>query len=219
MLFGAVPALGESPWASHHVSRMMTINAHIWQIGQGDVMLFGDSNTEMFWWNYIGACEVINAGFGGATTAELARFAAPLAQAAMPSVVHIMTGTNDIGLDETSEAFADNLGQIVDAFTAVGARIVLWPIPPRTDKSGGYDLLSRDELQAAVGRVAEAKGVDFEEDWGRMLDAGSDGTNPFPPVIGDGVHLHPYAQQLRYQRIMEWLRVDGLACAGSEASS
>lgn len=194
----------------------MTIATNTWTVGQGAILLLGDSNTEMVRPVTIDGCQIINAGFGGARIADIAARAAKLAQLTKPSIVHIMIGTNDARADlkdassedKEVEAAAEaewadmpvNLGKIIDPFTAAGSQVVVWGLPPTGPTFGHLDDFAY--VSKLIEDVAREKNVRIETGWDMEM-IGPDGYAKPGWLIGDDVHLTPNAQQVRVSRIAE----------------
>lgn len=203
-------------YTPHFESRMMTIATNTWTVGQGAILLLGDSNTEMVRPIEIDGCQIINAGFGGARISDIAKRADGLAKLTRPSIVHIMVGTNDASADlkdATSEDkeiesaardewadMATNLGKIIDTFTAAGTRVVIWGMPPTGPAFGKLDDFAY--VSKIIENVAREKKVRLELEWDREM-IGADGYAKPGWLIGDDVHLTPNGQQVRVSRIAE----------------
>lgn len=188
-------------WQQHYVARMGVVDISAGVAGPGQVVLFGDSNTEMYWWVESGACKVVNAGFGGATTAELLQKAGWVAQTARPRQTHIMAGTNDIARNTSIEAFAGDLAQIVGVFQAGGSSVILWELPPtRADMGSAERRLAMNE---AIRSVAMSKSAALESRHSTSI-AGPDGYAVPGALLTDGIHLSVSSQKSRKSVIDEW---------------
>jgi hypothetical protein len=64
-------------------------------IGQGRILMLGDSITEMFWWNLLQNTFVLNAGQGGAGIDQVIATAQAIVPIAKPKVATLMVGIND----------------------------------------------------------------------------------------------------------------------------
>ncbi|XKM40315.1 SGNH/GDSL hydrolase family protein [Rhizobium ruizarguesonis] len=192
---------------------MMTVAVNAWTVGPGAIVLLGDSNTEMMRPTAIGGCQIINAGFGGARIADIARRADGLADLTRPAIVHIMIGTND-AMDGVQQGAVDSLAGIVDAFQKRGATVVLWRLPPSGPKAG--DLANFRRINDLITNVAKSKGVELESDWAGPI-TGSDGYAKQGWLIGDDIHLTPNGQAARVARIAALdssiLRQRNVSCA------
>lgn len=188
---------------------MGVIDISIGIAGWGQTVLFGDSNTEMFWWNEAGACKVVNAGFGGATAAELVQKAPWVAESAKPRLVHIMIGTNDMERGTPLSDFTDDLTRIVQTFKAAKAAVVLWEIPPTAASRPNGD--RRTDMSKTIRDIAMKTGADLDSVFSIKL-TGADGYALPGTLLPDGVHLSVPSQQLRKDRIDEWSRTTGITC-------
>lgn len=207
----ATTAVLAGPWQAHFDARLAIISAQVELLGTGDMMVLGDSNTEMFWWNTNAGCQIINAGFAGARTADIAAVANNLAATTLPKVVHIMLGTNDVYLlttDPEWPALYANLTAVVTAFKSRGAKVVLWPIPPMSsaylDPYGGN--AKRDAINAVIAQVAVDQGVYWDWWWPQQITSGggSSGYAVSGALQSDGVHLSAASQISRYYRMETW---------------
>lgn len=95
MLF--VSSFAQAVGPDHWIARRGIINLQSLTIGQGNVMMLGDSLTEQFWWNSISGKLVLNAGLGGAGIDEVTITAQQLIPVQKPKVVVLMVGVNDCG--------------------------------------------------------------------------------------------------------------------------
>jgi hypothetical protein len=195
-----------SQWESHFNARMMIILFHTQEFGQGRPMILGDSNTEGFGWSEIGGCRYINAGMGGATIRDLATRAEALAVNSRPAVVHIMLGTNNVPVPLTDSSWGtmrSDLTRIVAAFQAVGAKVVMWPVPPVTAPFADHAAQDRrNHINAIVQDVASATGSYWEWWWPEQIGPG--GVAIAGALQADGVHFTSQTQQSRYYRIDTW---------------
>ncbi|MGM4909111.1 SGNH/GDSL hydrolase family protein [Rhizobium sp. 768_B6_N1_8] len=201
----------EGSWEGHWVARSNTIMLESAIVGERQVMIFGDSNTEQFWWNEVGGCKILNAGFGAAQISDVVSYAEPLAETAKPAIVHIMLGSNNLrpGSNSTGDwrkrwdAMSAGLEKIVRTFKAVGSTVVLWEIPPTSRDFGSAS--DRDLINATIEKVALDTGVYLDKAWDKGLVA-ADGYAVSGSVVPDGVHLTAEVQHKRLLAIDEWDR-------------
>ncbi|MGO4196846.1 SGNH/GDSL hydrolase family protein [Rhizobium sp. YAF28] len=194
-------------------------------VGLGQVMLFGDSNTEALWPNVAGECKILNAGFGAAGISDVISYVDPLAEAARPAIVHIMLGTNNLrpGSNSTGwwrnrwDSMESDLGKVVDGFKNEGAAVVLWAIPPTSSAFGSAG--DRASINSIIRKVAADRGVSFEEHWADEF-TGLDGYAVASAVVNDGVHLKPAVQDRRLDIIRKWDETlaseKGVSCSGNK---
>lgn len=209
----SAPAFASSnPWEAHFNARIPVIDLHVKVAGKGNVLLLGDSNSEMFWWTANAGCRVINAGFGGARFADIALRASAIAEMTEPKLVHIMLGTNNLPAlipENEQAAMGTHLTAIVAAFQAKGAKVVLWPVPPTA--SSFAPAARRAEINAIIQQVALDTGV-FWDWWWPLQITGGDGYALPGAVIEDGVHLSSDSQVSRYYRLETWRTYTGTVC-------
>jgi lysophospholipase L1-like esterase len=87
-------------------------------IGVDSVVMLGDSITAGGDWGaLLGGIDVVNAGYPGYTTEQLVPVAAHVA-AAEPSLVYVLTGTNDIRDEHPASWTSDQLGRLLDQLAA-----------------------------------------------------------------------------------------------------
>lgn len=210
----ATPVAANQPnaWAPHFEARLGAIFAHAATAGVGHVVVLGDSNTEGFWWNMIGNCRVVNAGFGGARIADIAGKAEWVASTTAPAVVHIMAGTNNLYLkdgDAERSTEAADLLRTIEPFKAKGAKVVLWEIPPTSREFAPVS--ERERVNAIIRQVAKDSGALLESAWAASL-ANVDGAAAAGTVFIDGVHITAAGQSKRFARIEEINRSLGVKC-------
>ena len=153
------------------------------EIATDSVVMLGDSITEQGRWaSLLPRWPVVNHGHAGFTTAELLPAAHEIATAG-PSVVFILTGTNDIRDGHPAAWTIEHLRKILDAFqsTAPHTAVVVQTILPRGDARRAVDLAN-----AAIRDEASGRGL-------RVLDlhvAFDDGNGALrADETSDGVHL------------------------------
>ena len=196
-------------WAPHWTARVSTIGHHASAAGTNGVLLYGDSNTEGFWWNKTAGCSIINAGMGGARIKQLAENAAYVATTTRPAIVHIMIGTNNIEMDTSSAEWAAmpaDLHTIVQAFKAVNAVVVLWPVPPvNAALSASMPNSSRLAINAVIQSEAWASST-FWDWWVTLQYEDSSGYAIAGANLPDGVHFSASTQLARRNRLDVWSR-------------
>ncbi|MGN6625618.1 MAG: SGNH/GDSL hydrolase family protein [Tepidisphaeraceae bacterium] len=171
---------------------------------QPRVVCFGDSLTKIGFGDALGAqvpAEVINAGVSGETTAAALKRLQRDVLDRHPDVVTVLYGTNDMVRDKPQpkvplDAYAKNLGTIVDRIQAKGGRVVLCTVPPidsvpyfkrhpksNYDPAGGLDKIIADYCDA-VRRVAAERHV-------LVVDLNAILKDPTDWRSADGVHPTP----------------------------
>lgn len=197
-------AQAQSYWEPHFIARMGIIYLQTNKIGTGNVLLFGDSNTEAYWWNQnnSGSCWIMNAGFGGATIHDIAIRAVAVAEATQPKIVHLMIGTNDLG--SISPSTRTDLQTIYNAFLPYGSIMIAWPIPPFGENFGDVTKLSnRNTLNSILEEVASVNNAKWDWWWPLQIEK-SDGYAVPGSLVSDGVHFSASTQTSRYYRIDTW---------------
>ncbi|MBY3515709.1 SGNH/GDSL hydrolase family protein [Rhizobium brockwellii] len=193
-------------YTPHFDARLMVVYTNTMDVGTGNVMLVGDSNTEMFRPTDVSTCHIVNAGLAGARISDVAERADALAEMQKPVIAHIMVGTNDALTNLKSsaggkpewDAMGDNIGKIIDAFKSRGAIVVVWSLPPP-----GESLAPRDNFEyidALLAKVADSKGVKFENSWDEGMVTADNVAAP-GWLIHDDTHLSPKGQEVRAKRM------------------
>ncbi|MEZ2131534.1 MULTISPECIES: SGNH/GDSL hydrolase family protein [unclassified Sinorhizobium] len=187
-------------------NRALAISIQAWGLPPGGVVLFGDSNTEIFRSSEVGGCQILNAGFAGARISDLAERASWLANLAKPSIVHVMVGTNNMRTPAGSDE--SDLRRIAKSFP--NARVVLWAVPPIGPQFS--TTFERDRINSLISHVAAECGALFVGDWAAGM-IGDDGYAKAGWLVGDDVHLTMNGQSARAERIGKLDREQGAACA------
>lgn len=182
-------------------------------VGTGKTLLFGDSNTEAFWWNINDNCWYINAGMGGALIHDLAGMAPQVAAWTAPRTVHLMIGTNDVFAGTpANSAMSANIDAILGAFP--NSKIVIWAVPPYSSSLSGGSISLKNSINTLLSSKADNNRIWYETWWQSLFtDANGYSTNVLnPPYMGlnapamqaDGLHMGPSAQSARFYRMNEW---------------
>ncbi|XAZ20420.1 SGNH/GDSL hydrolase family protein (plasmid) [Sinorhizobium sp. B11] len=201
----AYAAVG-SYYKPHFDARLMVVYTNTMDVGKGNVMLIGDSNTEMFRPTEVSDCHIVNAGLAGARISDVAERADALAEMQRPVIAHIMVGTNDaltnlkstVGGKPEWDAMGDNVGKIIDAFKSRAAIVVVWSLPPP-----GASLVPRDNfdyINKLLAKVADSKRVKFENSWDEGMVT-SDNVAAPGWLIQDDTHLSSKGQEVRAKRM------------------
>lgn len=194
-------------WSAHIKARVAVVAQHSGMIGSGKTLLLGDSNTEMFWWNSVNGCQLVNAGIGGARVHDIAAVANYFASVTRPKILHLMIGTNDV--HDISLTLDDDLQSIFDAFNSVGTKIIVWPVPPFASKFGSrQSLLNRFEINEKLRRLALSNGAAFDWWWPAQFEQ-LDGFSSDGVLLSDGVHFTRKMQVSRYYRVAKWNAIFG----------
>lgn len=226
MVLLALPARG-NPWQPHFDARSAILSHQNALLGTGDVVLYGDSNTEAFWWNTVGNCHLVNAGFGGARVRDLAIMAPQIAAMTKPKLAHIMVGTNNIDNGFMASAayaaeratIAGDMQTIINSFKAQGAKVVVWPVPPAAASFGSS--AERDALNAAFFPLTSVPNNVLWDWWwpNTFTNAApatpgvvASGAPTAGSMLSDGVHLSPSIQASRLARLQVWSSYTGTSC-------
>lgn len=194
---------------------MPVIQAHQTIAGPEAVMVLGDSNTEQAgWWNEIAGCRVVNAGFGGIATMDLAERMKALPGS--PRFVFLMIGTNTSGekkTDDEVKKYPAHLWGIVDSLQKRGTRVILVSIPPVSKQAAQKYLKPRiDYMNGIAYAVALNLGLQFVNLNYALMDL-----NTNSPTYGyahpwamqaDGVHLTRQAHVLLHEAQEKALQVE-----------
>jgi lysophospholipase L1-like esterase len=155
--------------------------------GSGDpaerIVMLGDSLTEEGNWNELfPERDMVNAGFSGYTTEQIARLAGDAVRA-QPAAVFVLSGTNDVFRGYAPSWTADRLDELVTAIEteSPGTRIVLQTVLPSAEMSAGM-VATND----AIRRLAATRGLEVL-DLHPEFDDGSGGLREAETY--DGVHL------------------------------
>ncbi len=222
---GNAYAVDAQYWARHFEAKIAVMNLQTPLLGTGDVVLYGDSNTEAFWWNQNGGCQLLNVGMAGSRISHLAQYAETVASSTRPKIVHIMAGTNNLttafrtspeGQAEWSTMQADMV-KMVRAFKSRGAKVVVWPVPPFS--SGFGSIADRDAINLMWYNVTVSEGILWDWWWPNQIMTGSSGpgftlsglASP-GALLNDGVHLSASSQISRFYRMEVWRAQTGVTC-------
>lgn len=124
----------------HWATRIAIAGNQVGSIGQGQVLMLGDSITEMFWWNILGGHFVLNVGLGGAGIDEVTIAAKQILPVAKPRVVVLMVGINDCVKDYAAEpsAWGVKYRALLDLIKQNGGiPIALSILPVESDQAKG----------------------------------------------------------------------------------
>lgn len=204
-------------WQVHWNGRIGAIEGQVAVAGQGNLLIYGDSNFERLWWTQYGSCRAINGGFGGADINDLANMAPTVANLTRPRYVIIGGGTNNLGMSHSDPEWATlqaDLQRTVDAFTAVGSKIILMHVPPYSVAlSGTIPLADRAHINSIITAVGAANNIQANWWWAAPAPSGSGlvtGSNGYAlpgAMTGDGIHYSAstaVAQHNEFVRMLTW---------------
>lgn len=188
------------------------IAGHYSLAGPHHVVIFGDSNTDRFWWDTTaGGCRIVNAGFGHGRPRQVSLLADYVAGTTTPNIVHVMVGTNLVALDpdESPQAAAEwaslpeDLDRIAQAFISRGAKVVFWPVPPFAAGNPKFTLAKQAAVNYQLALAASRNGALWDWWWPSQISDSAGYALP-SMVVADGIHLSGQAQITRYYRIQTW---------------
>lgn len=157
------------PLEPHWSNRAFMIERHAEQVGKGAVALIGDSILEGFRGDAIGGRTVINCGFAGIRTRNMADRVANWIGGVCPSVSIVMVGINSVpsssvGYEEQCAFKADYLRMLQAIKAATLDRVVactILPVEPGKLYSDSYPNSSVDGCNAYIAEACQAAGVAY----------------------------------------------------------
>jgi lysophospholipase L1-like esterase len=131
--------------------------------------------------------ELLNAGISGYTAGQMLAEQVPQIDAFAPTVITFQSGANDIANGVTEDEYRENVGAVMDAAIASGARTYVllqneWFRAPEGPNYGGTPEL-RDAYDAIMLEEAESRGLevlDLRPLYSEQADAGE--------WVDDGIH-------------------------------
>ncbi len=155
-----------------------------------DIAFFGNSITRgSDFQQFFPDKKIINLGYSGDNMTGMLR-RVPMIQAANPSKVFIMAGTNDlvhISLDEYKERYTKLLQTIKDSLP--NSKIYIESVLPSNHEMGSY--ASNTKVQQA-NKIAEGLASSFNGQFINLYDLYANENNELPKdMTRDGVHLYP----------------------------
>jgi lysophospholipase L1-like esterase len=178
------------------------------KLAVADIILMGDSLVEFFdWQERFPGHRVFNLGLAGETVEGLlGRTAAITASHSAPDFVFIMTGINNVAMEETGfiEPYAKIVRLLKSAFPA--ARIyVLSILPTLLDWVADGDLR---RVNAALKEMAEAEGARYLDLYGTFKEGGL-----ADYLLSDGVHLSEKGYAVWAREMEDIIKAEGAAGA------
>jgi lysophospholipase L1-like esterase len=198
-----------------HLSiRMAIASLQVSTIGQGNILLLGDSLMEQFWWNQIGGKPVLNGGVGDSGVDQVLETAKTLIPISKPKIVVIMVGVNDCitGQEKSPSNWAEKYSQILDLIHKAGATpIALSVLPVEKGKNLG-DGYFDSECIRLINSQWEKIVTSRNERHVNLTPYFIDAAGHFYMRSGwtvDGVHLNGTSSRVLYSKI-EGAIVDAL---------
>ncbi|MER8540233.1 GDSL-type esterase/lipase family protein [Mesorhizobium sp. M1334] len=175
------------PWSDHWTVRTAAIAAHLQWIGPNSLMLVGDSLLELVPPHPLEGLKVVNAGFGGATAANVyASIASSVVLLALkanpPAKAVIQVGTNDSKTGANPVAVAEKTMAICSLLRSIGTEAIVFAIPPIEEKKTAFRSASvAAAINDATRLACLGSGVPFVDPYIAVR-----GSND---VTEDGIHL------------------------------
>lgn len=188
---------------SHWEARSAIYLMHRAIAGPDATLLIGDSITEGFYWNKIGDCSVVNAGFGGITTSGLTRYLETILKDGAPKYAIVMLGANpDLGPDLKIDLglFKRSYLQIVESLRGKGTTVVLVSIPPIEPEKikGPRSIEAIQQMNAIIkDEIAAPRGLEYVDLYAKMTINGK----AVPGSTTDGIHFTPDSYRIDYKML------------------
>ncbi len=154
----------------------------------GDSLTRGTEYT-LFLWEQLGSDYIISDfGVGGTTVSAASEkpymneSAFKLAQNFQPSVVIIMLGTNDAGINETQEAFIADYTTLIASFQSLktSPEVLIVQPPPIYNNTSLSNAILVNRILPGIQAVADRTGVTLVDAYTPLLS--------HPDYFADGVH-------------------------------
>lgn len=154
----------------------------------GDSLTRGTEYT-LFLWGHLGSDYIISDfGVGGTTVSTTSdkpymnQSAFELAQSFQPNIVIVMLGTNDAGLNESTEAFKVDYTTLIEAFQSLQTKPAIFIVqpPPIVNSTALSNTRLVGTINPAIASVADQTGATLVDAYTPMLSHANDYT--------DGVH-------------------------------
>ncbi|MBB2818984.1 UNVERIFIED_ORG: lysophospholipase L1-like esterase [Rhizobium esperanzae] len=172
-------------------------------VGQDATVLIGDSITEAFYWNKIGDCAVVNAGFAGINATNMTKYVEVLLRGGAPSYAIVMLGSNpDLGPDLKTDMwlFKRSYLQIVDRLREKGTTVILVSVPPIEPEKikGPRTIESIVRMNSIIkDEIAASRGLEYVDLYGKMTINGK----AYPGSTTDGIHFTPESYRIDYKML------------------
>ncbi|NNU70381.1 hypothetical protein G9X67_34565 [Rhizobium sp. WYCCWR 11152] len=172
--------------------------------GPDATVMIGDSITEGFYWNKIGDCTIVNAGFGGITATGMTRYLETLIQGGAPKYAIVMLGSNpDLGPDLQFDLklFQRSYKQIVDRLKQVGTTVIVVSVPPIEPEKMSVKKRSPEQVQEvnAVIRdqIAAPRALEYVDLYSKLTIDGK----AAPGSTTDGIHFSADSYRVEYKML------------------
>ncbi|BCH20166.1 GDSL-type esterase/lipase family protein [Mesorhizobium sp. L-2-11] len=175
------------PWQDHWTARAAMVSFNLQWVGPKSTVLVGDSILEMVPHQALEGLNIVNAGFGGAKTANVyASVRSPVVMAALnanpPAKAIIQAGTNDSTTGTNPIAVAEQTMAICSLFRKIGSLPVVFAIPPIEEKKTASRSASMaDAINEATRSASVKNAVTFTDPYASLRNS--------EDVTQDGIHL------------------------------
>ena len=188
-------SLSWADWAGHWAARQGAIATHLIIAGNESTMLIGDSITEGYWWQSVGACRSVNAGMGGIGVMHMAQQMRGLN--GIPRYAFVMIGTNtaNVGVGQDQKlSFTANYQVIIENLINRGTRPILLTIPPierGRDMSANFSHSDINSFNSQIIAMSNMYNVSYVNLNYLFMDlvAGPNYGFALPGATQDGVHF------------------------------
>lgn len=179
----------------------------IMPVHEGDIVLMGDSITNMHeWWEAFGCRQnILNRGVSGCVSSETLKNADAVVQG-HPAKVFIMVGTNDLGTSgkDVPADIASNVEAVVKAFKEGSPETEIYVQSVLPVAEGGSR--SNDNivgLNALYKGICERSGATYVDLWSKFVEPGT--THIDPSLTKDGLHLYPAGYKIWCEEIAGYI--------------
>lgn len=192
----------DEPFRNHRYDVIDIMPVH-----PGDIVLMGDSITNMHeWWEAFGCkTNILNRGVSGCISAETLKNVDAVVSG-HPAKVFLMVGTNELGYYKPADV-APNVEAIVKAFkegspeTEIYIQSVL-PVAEGNNRPA-EDII---ELNALYKGICEREGATYVDLWSKFVEPGTTHINP--ALTKDGLHPYPSGYKIWCEEIAKYVGAD-----------
>jgi lysophospholipase L1-like esterase len=183
--------------------------------GPDAAVIIGDSITEGFYWNKLGRCSVVNAGFAGITATEMMKYVKLLLRDGAPKFAIIMLGSNP---DQDLSTFRRSYKQIVQRFSRSGSTVIVVSVPPIESEKIPMGMSRSMETIAAMNgiikdEIAAPLGLEYVDLYSKLTTDGK----AVPGSTTDGIHFSAESYRIDYdlldKALQHQIAVTGKNCA------
>ncbi|TIN80002.1 SGNH/GDSL hydrolase family protein [Mesorhizobium sp.] len=184
---GRVLRASAVPWQDHWTARAAMVSFNLKWIGANSLILVGDSILEMVPQQALEGLNIVNAGFGGATAANVyASINSPVVLSALkanpPLKAIIQAGTNDSTTRADPGAVSGQVMSICSLFLDMGTVPVVFAIPPIEEKKTAFrSAAAADAINIATRAASLKNAVTYIDPYASLRG--------LEDVTEDGIHL------------------------------